>query len=310
MTSLFATPLDVVKTRMQAASATSSRRAAQPASAPPSTPTMQVSGQAVRQAPRAAGTVATALTVARAEGIGALWSGLSPSLLMAVPSTVLYFTAYEVLRDHLVAQMPGIGPYAPLVAGATARTFAASIISPLELLRTKIQSMPRSATAGRSLRAVLAEDMVQQGGVRGLWRGLGPTLWRDVPFSALYWAGYEKIKAFALRHTEQPLSTAGTTAIAFAGGTISGGFAAFVTTPFDVVKTRRQAVLISADYSASASTVKSTARIVQHIFAHQGLPGLFAGVLPRVAKVSPACALMIASYEGCQALAKRWDEMA
>jgi solute carrier family 25 protein 39/40 len=27
-----------------------------------------------------------------------------------------------------------------------------------------------------------------------LWRGLGPTLLRDVPFSAMYWVGYEKLR--------------------------------------------------------------------------------------------------------------------
>ena len=36
-------------------------------------------------------------------------------------------------------------------------------------------------------------------GPLALWKGLGPTLWRDVPFSAVYWAGYENTKA-ALVH--------------------------------------------------------------------------------------------------------------
>lgn len=36
--------------------------------------------------------------------------------------------------------------------------------------------------------------MVQKEGPKALWRGLIPTMLRDVPFSAVYWMGYEKIK--------------------------------------------------------------------------------------------------------------------
>lgn len=36
--------------------------------------------------------------------------------------------------------------------------------------------------------------MVQQEGPATLWRGLLPTMLRDVPFSAVYWMGYEKVK--------------------------------------------------------------------------------------------------------------------
>lgn len=36
--------------------------------------------------------------------------------------------------------------------------------------------------------------MVQKEGSRALWRGLLPTMLRDVPFSGIYWMGYEKIK--------------------------------------------------------------------------------------------------------------------
>lgn len=36
--------------------------------------------------------------------------------------------------------------------------------------------------------------MVQREGPQALWRGLLPTMLRDVPFSGIYWMGYEKIK--------------------------------------------------------------------------------------------------------------------
>jgi solute carrier family 25, member 39/40 len=38
------------------------------------------------------------------------------------------------------------------------------------------------------------QGMVRAAGPAALWRGLGPTLWRDVPFSALYWFGYEQLR--------------------------------------------------------------------------------------------------------------------
>lgn len=35
---------------------------------------------------------------------------------------------------------------------------------------------------------------MQQDGIKGLWKGVLPTLLRDVPFSAIYWTTYEFIK--------------------------------------------------------------------------------------------------------------------
>ena len=68
--------------------------------------------------------------------------------------------------------------------------------------------------------------------MRSLWRGLGPTLWRDVPFSGIYWAGYEGWKKVFKRHG---MSGAW---VAFLSGAVSGTSAALITSPFDVLKTR------------------------------------------------------------------------
>jgi hypothetical protein len=38
------------------------------------------------------------------------------------------------------------------------------------------------------------QQLVAQTGWRSLWRGVGPALWRDVPFSAMYWLGAEEIR--------------------------------------------------------------------------------------------------------------------
>lgn len=38
------------------------------------------------------------LKISKTEGITSLWSGLSPTLVLAVPATVIYFVSYEQLR--------------------------------------------------------------------------------------------------------------------------------------------------------------------------------------------------------------------
>lgn len=40
-----------------------------------------------------------------------------------------------------------------------------------------------------------------------------------------------------------------------------------------------------------------TMALLQKIFREHGLRGVFAGVIPRVVKVAPACAIMITSFE-------------
>lgn len=37
----------------------------------------------------------------RTEGVSSLWSGLSPTLVLAIPTTMLYFTAYEQLKAKI-----------------------------------------------------------------------------------------------------------------------------------------------------------------------------------------------------------------
>ena len=58
-----------------------------------------------------------------------------------------------------------------------------------------------------------------------------------------------------------------------------------LTNPFDVIKTRRQA-------SVSASRT-GTFTLLARIAEQEGLQGLTRGLTPRLAKVAPACGIMI-----------------
>ncbi|NXT86391.1 S2539 protein, partial [Anhinga rufa] len=264
------------------------------------------------------GTLDAFVKITRYEGIRSLWSGLPPTLVMAVPATVIYFTTYDQLRDYLNARTGSRGHHIPLLAGALARLGAVTVISPLELIRTKMQSRQLSY---REL-GVCIQSAVAQDGWLSLWRGWGPTVLRDVPFSALYWFNYELVREWLCGQARLDEATF---MISFTSGAISGTVAAVLTLPFDVVKTQRQIELGGSEvHPVTASKPSSTWLLMRRIRAESGTRGLFAGkaappalgwgllvpwchqgangvvlagFLPRVIKVAPACAIMISTYE-------------
>ncbi|XP_037046422.1 solute carrier family 25 member 40-like isoform X2 [Bradysia coprophila] len=242
------------------------------------------------------GTIDAFIKISRNEGIGSLWSGLGPTLVLAIPATVIYFVCYEQLRvrykEYYLKRFPESGTAAfsiPLLAGMSARVLSVTVVNPLELVRTKMQSEKLSYfQVGKACRTMIAKE-----GITGLWKGLAPTLYRDVPFSGIYWASYESIKSYS--NVVNP-----TFHFSFGAGAVSGCIAAFVTTPFDVVKTHKQIAfgekfLYPTDKS-NRPDVKPL-QMLSNIYRANGFQGLFAGVTPRIIKISPACAIMVATFE-------------
>jgi len=82
----------------------------------------------------------------------------------------------------------------------------------------------------------MLRDMVRQRGWLGLWRGLGPTLVRDAPFSVIYWTGFEGIREYIVRKRKWKEGFF----VNFLAGLSAGLVAAATTTPIDVIKTRQQ----------------------------------------------------------------------
>lgn len=154
------------------------------------------------------------------------------------------------------------------------------------------------------------------------------TMWRDVPFSGIYWWGYEAIRNRLTDMRDPPHSRrrsrsksrdssnhTSTFVDSFIAGATSGAIASVITTPFDVGKTRQQ--VLHREPAKAAGKAASSAlrpeeqtmpRFLYHIWKEEGFAGLFRGWVPRTLKVAPACAIMISSYEVGKKMAKRMNE--
>eukprot|EP00978_Attheya_sp_CCMP212_P035186 scaffold151563_cov45-Attheya_sp.AAC.2 len=213
----------------------------------------------------------------RKEGLAGIYTGLAPTLVMSVPNTVLYFTSYDEIV-HRLRKRGGTSDVfwntvaVPLLGGASARALASLVTSPLELIRTRQASLMgnNSKIQPNSWWKEL-KDLIRTGGVKSLYRGVVPTLWRDVPFSAIYWLGVEQFRS---RLQNSPMVGGHhyldrgelippwlEASHAFMSGAAAGMIAAAMTTPFDVVKTRQQMVQTSSTSSSSSQATTTTTTV-------------------------------------------------
>jgi solute carrier family 25, member 39/40 len=205
----------------------------------------------------------------RHEGILTLWSGLRPTLVMSIPGNVLYFGAYDYLKSQLDKHLnaPHMSPF---LSGSCARLVAATSVSPIELVRTQMQSNAKIDQIGfaRRFRVILSSPK----GTLAIFKGLSPTLMRDIPFSGIYWTMYENttqlIAARGWKDYPKPY-------LSFVSGAIAGTTAALLTTPFDVAKTHKQTYQVSDVLKENVKL--NTFQILMKLWRNEGLPGLFAG---------------------------------
>lgn len=165
------------------------------------------------------------------------------------------------------------------------------LVAPLELVRT------RQVSSGNSSNGLL-EEFRYLFKKKAMYRGLGPMVLRDVPFSALYFVGLETSKQQMADSNILCDSPVMQTCIS---GAVSGAFATILTTPFDVLKTRRQMVTRAGTKNVAKN--QGTFQHLRQIAQEEGFfAGLWKGNQTRMIKVAPGCALMISCYE----LGKIW----
>eukprot|EP01029_Cantina_marsupialis_P017961 TRINITY_DN406_c2_g1_i1.p1 TRINITY_DN406_c2_g1~~TRINITY_DN406_c2_g1_i1.p1 ORF type:complete len:301 (+),score=71.49 TRINITY_DN406_c2_g1_i1:100-1002(+) len=224
-------------------------------------------------------------SVIKSEGPATLWAGALTAMYAAIPSTMIYFTMYDELKMTFgKTNLPTF--FVPAVAGGLARIVTTTAVSPFELIRTRLQ-----AEGNIGMMNIIKEE-AKRG---GLWRGFLPTLYRDVPFSVLYWTSYEAIRPLLGEKQQQSSGKRGLAS--FLTGCSAGSLSAIITHPVDIIKTRRQ---------STAGGPTSTAVLTRQLMK-EGVRGLTAGLGPRLLKISVACGLMISCYDTLKGILVKKD---
>lgn len=174
-------------------------------------------------------------------GFKGMYKGLSAAAAGSAPGAALFFGTYTLANAEL--HELGVPLPEPMIhmASASCGEVAACIVRvPTEVVKQRMQ-------AGRYSRLSIAlNDIVSKHGVGGLFRGYMSTLAREIPFALIQFPLYEQLKkAWAWRVQRKPKPWEAALA-----GSLAGGVAACLTTPFDVCKTR---IMLGSDPSVRLS---------------------------------------------------------
>ncbi|KAI7755083.1 hypothetical protein M8C21_029051 [Ambrosia artemisiifolia] len=237
-----------------------------------------------------------------AEGAGGLYKGMGAPLATVAAFNALLFTVRGQMETVLRS-----APGAPLtvnqqfVAGAGAGVAVSFLATPTELIKCRLQAQGSGvavvAEAGAAATAavkyggpvdVAKQVLRSEGGIRGLYKGLFPTLAREVPGNATMFGVYEALKQYIAGGTDT--TGLGRGSLMLAGGLAGGAFWVSVY-PTDVVKS-----VIQIDdyknpkYSGSIDAFKK-------ILKAEGIGGLYKGFGPAMARSVPANAACFLAYE-------------
>jgi solute carrier family 25 S-adenosylmethionine transporter 26 len=181
-----------------------------------------------------------------------------------------------------------------MVAASMGESMACLVRVPTEVVKAKMQTAQTSIGLVETVRLVLNETHGSRlsSVTGGLYRGYGMTLMREIPFAAIQFPLYEKAKRMWSErqgYTVAPWQAA-------ACGSITGGFAAGVTTPLDVVKTR---LMLGAD--KEGTPYKSAKDVIQRTYRGEGGKVFLSGIQPRVMWMSIGGFVFFGAYEGFKA---------
>jgi len=229
------------------------------------------------------------VTVADA-GAKGLFLGWAPTAIGYSAQGLCKFGFYEVFKN-LYGNAMGeenaflyrTGLY--LAASASAEFFADIALSPMESCKVRMQtSLP--GTFPTTLRGAFPAIMAAEG-VSGFYKSLVPLWGRQIPYTMMKFACFEKTVEFLYANVV-PKPRAECTKgeqliVTFAAGYIAGVFCAIVSHPADTI--------VSYMNKAKGSTVGSAAKDL-------GFAGMWAGLGPRIFMIGTLTALQWFIYDG------------
>lgn len=261
-----------------------------------------------------------------ARNISRMYRGVGIILVLAIPTRGVYIGTLENSRDFIRNFLSGNGTNPLLVsisggiAGGIASMAAQTLAVPMDIISQKQMVMTEKAYAESGSAVSVISNIVQTQGWKGLYRGLGLSLFTSLPVGSLWWGTYSGAQHYFLtndavvqgmsrhdantsykEHRLRSMVLQGTVQVI--SGLSAAVVAASLTQPLDVIKTRLQ---VGAQTHPQVMTHQSVAQVhnphsyssvVMDLYTSFGMKGFFRGLGPRVVSMGLWGTALSSAYE-------------
>ncbi|CAA2995552.1 mitochondrial substrate carrier family P [Olea europaea subsp. europaea] len=236
------------------------------------------------------GQVGTFQKIAKTEGLLGFYRGNGASVARIVPYAALHYMANEEYRRWIILGVPGIGrgPVLDLIAGSFAGGTTVLFTYLLDLIWTKLAYQVNDSSKLNIKRLVPTEKVYkgiwncfsniwQEAGIRGLYRGVAPSLYGIFSYAGLKFYFYEEMKSNVPENHKKDIT------VNLVCGSIAGLLGQTFTYPPDVVRRQMQVQRLQ---TSSSSDMKGTMKTLVMIVQRQGWKQLFSGLSINYLKVN------------------------
>ncbi|XP_066257400.1 mitochondrial ornithine transporter 1 [Euwallacea similis] len=231
-----------------------------------------------------------------------LYAGTVPALATNVVENSVLFLCYGfcqklIMRATGATNGEDLSVFSNASAGFLASFFSSVAITPTELIKCKLQAMHEVnsqllANGAAHVKYIgplaLTQEICRAEGLKGMFRGLVPTLAREMPGYFFFFGGYEGTREL-LRKPNEKKEDIGLWQTMLAGG-VGGGVFWTTTFPFDVAKSRIQVNNLNENL---VTTISKIAR-------NEGIGALYKGLTPTLLRAIPATATLFVTVEYCK----------
>ncbi|XP_045069827.1 mitochondrial glutamate carrier 1-like [Coregonus clupeaformis] len=234
----------------------------------------------------------------RSEGYFGMYRGAAVNLTLVTPEKAIKLAANDFFRQHLSKDGQKLTLLREMLAGCGAGTCQVIVTTPMEMLKIQLQDagrieaqrklMPQAAggapggpSGGEDPYSHAAHpgELLRSQGIAGLYKGLGATLLRDVPFSIIYFPLFANLNSLGGRGADGPVPFY----VSFASGCIAGSTAAVAVNPVDVIKTRIQTMT----RGSREDTYSGVTDCIRKILHQEGPSAFLKGAYCRALVIAP-----------------------
>ncbi|XP_030528371.1 mitochondrial uncoupling protein 5 [Rhodamnia argentea] len=256
---------------------------------------------AVPVPPPRVGPVAVGVQILRREGVAALFSGVSATVLRQTLYSTTRMGLYDILKQKWTDPATGKIPLTQkIVAGLIAGGIGAAVGNPADVAMVRMQADGRlPLEQRRNYRSVVdaIQQMARQEGVASLWRGSSMTVNRAMLVTASQLASYDQIKETILAKGVMKDGLGTHVTASFAAGFV----AAVASNPVDVIKTRVMNMKVEEGreppYKGALDCALKTVRA-------EGPMALYKGFIPTISRQGPFTVVLFVTLEQVRKLLK------